>query len=453
VRSMNHKKNRDNERRLIFCSYCGCRQRPERKTCLQCEKPLQKRGGWYTIDILRTSSLIAIFISIIALIANFPNYDFVLSLGHPENSSSPGDVIQNTIDIANNKPITWWTHGLVNRYPFQVKLNVKQQPADVLIAFVPYKAQSPPYHSDVHIGIKPNSTIKKYELEIEGVGGDGIKRSCTYYLTPQQVEGNLDNKSKANKWAEVGKILINDGYRCFDALPWFNESIELDNESASYWEGQADCLAGLGRYPDALISANEALSKNRENGTWIDDETARLAFDVKGAALSNIGDFYKKKGYYNNALTNYTESINCLDNATSLRPDYYWQAFYWKGRTYNGIGQVYSEKGDYVKALKNFNNAINLSPNDSEIIAIAWHNKGMAFEGLGRTPEAQVAFGNANALWGHYNKALMNFTNAIEINLQYADAWYNKGLALKSLGRTTEADDAFAKAKELGYTG
>ena len=34
-----------------------------------------------------------------------------------------------------------------------------------------------------------------------------------------------------------------------------------------------------------------------------------------------------------------------------------------------------------------------------------------------------------------------------------AVAWYNKGTALKALGRTIEADAAFTKAKELGYTG
>jgi len=31
--------------------------------------------------------------------------------------------------------------------------------------------------------------------------------------------------------------------------------------------------------------------------------------------------------------------------------------------------------------------------------------------------------------------------------------WYYKGLALEDLRRITEAEAAFAKAKELGYTG
>ena len=38
---------------------------------------------------------------------------------------------------------------------------------------------------------------------------------------------------------------------------------------------------------------------------------------------------------------------------------------------------------------------------------------------------------------------------AISINPQFAEAWYNKGVALKALGRTSESDAAFAKTKEL----
>ncbi len=35
----------------------------------------------------------------------------------------------------------------------------------------------------------------------------------------------------------------------------------------------------------------------------------------------------------------------------------------------------------------------------------------------------------------------------------FTDAWYNKGIAFKPLGHTTEANAAFAKAKELGFIG
>ncbi len=35
----------------------------------------------------------------------------------------------------------------------------------------------------------------------------------------------------------------------------------------------------------------------------------------------------------------------------------------------------------------------------------------------------------------------------------FAEAFYNKGLALNPLGREKEAEVAFAKARALGYTG
>jgi Flp pilus assembly protein TadD len=54
---------------------------------------------------------------------------------------------------------------------------------------------------------------------------------------------------------------------------------------------------------------------------------------------------------------------------------------------------------------------------------------------------------------GKHNEAIQALDKAIEIDPQYAKAWNKKGDALKSLGRITEADAAFAKAKELGYSG
>jgi tetratricopeptide (TPR) repeat protein len=52
---------------------------------------------------------------------------------------------------------------------------------------------------------------------------------------------------------------------------------------------------------------------------------------------------------------------------------------------------------------------------------------------------------------GKLDEALQAFEKAIELNPKLAMAWYNKGNTLKLLGRITEADADFAKAKELWY--
>jgi len=46
----------------------------------------------------------------------------------------------------------------------------------------------------------------------------------------------------------------------------------------------------------------------------------------------------------------------------------------------------------------------------------------------------------------------MAFDKAIRLDPNYDAAWNNKGIALKLLGRTTEANAAFAKARGQGYS-
>jgi len=52
-----------------------------------------------------------------------------------------------------------------------------------------------------------------------------------------------------------------------------------------------------------------------------------------------------------------------------------------------------------------------------------------------------------------YEEAIQAYDKAIELDPKLADAWMNKSEVFKSLGKNTEADTAFAKAKELGYKG
>jgi len=50
---------------------------------------------------------------------------------------------------------------------------------------------------------------------------------------------------------------------------------------------------------------------------------------------------------------------------------------------------------------------------------------------------------------GKYDEAIKAYDNAIELDPQNADIWNNKGAALLFLGRRSEGDVAFAKAKKL----
>ena len=50
---------------------------------------------------------------------------------------------------------------------------------------------------------------------------------------------------------------------------------------------------------------------------------------------------------------------------------------------------------------------------------------------------------------GKYIEAIQAYDQAIQLKPNYDTAWYNKGVALKALGRTNESEAAFAKAKEM----
>jgi len=52
---------------------------------------------------------------------------------------------------------------------------------------------------------------------------------------------------------------------------------------------------------------------------------------------------------------------------------------------------------------------------------------------------------------GRNQKALALYEKATEIKPDWAVPWYNKGMALQRLGRDNVAQEALARARELGY--
>ncbi len=99
-------------------------------------------------------------------------------------------------------------------------------------------------------------------------------------------------------------------------------------------------------------------------------------------------------------------------------------------------------KGDYLcsqakydEAIKAYDEAIWIDPYNVD----AWNGKGNALYQQGKYKASIKAYD-------------MVIKHTIKSDPKLALAWYNKGIALKALGLTGEADAAFAKAKELGYT-
>jgi tetratricopeptide (TPR) repeat protein len=102
-----------------------------------------------------------------------------------------------------------------------------------------------------------------------------------------------------------------------------------------------------------------------------------------------------------------------------------------KPEDYLSRGDDFYQSSEYELALKAYDKAIELKDD----YAVAWNNRGVALDELGR-----------------YDEALKAFDKAIELQSDYANAWNNRGVVLGSkskLRRYDEALEAYKKASQL----
>jgi len=71
---------------------------------------------------------------------------------------------------------------------------------------------------------------------------------------------------------------------------------------------------------------------------------------------------------------------------------------------------------------------------EAQAEAIAYINRGIAHRGLGQ-----------------YELAIQSYDEAIRLDPQFSYAYNSRGIAYEALGNSIQAEQDFAKAKELGY--
>jgi len=93
---------------------------------------------------------------------------------------------------------------------------------------------------------------------------------------------------------------------------------------------------------------------------------------------------------------------------------------------WNSMGESYYNNGNYDDAIAAYSNAVDINPNFAE----AWNNLGLAYEMVGR-----------------YNDAVSAFRHAVAVNPRYVEAWNNLGDVYEKLGRSDDARDAYQRAR------
>lgn len=181
--------------------------------------------------------------------------------------------------------------------------------------------------------------------------------------------------------------------------------------TANYWYKIGINLTGNRSYEKAVEAYENAIKLSPENATL---------WDAKASSQSMAAVFSKNRSEYN-------ESLKAEDKAVELSPQNAGSIWYTKAESLN-------KSGRYDDALKAYDRSIDLKgPMD-----LAYEGKGEALFKLGKYDDAVKA----------YDEAMEQFP--LEAS---GPAWYKKGIALKALGKNSEADAAFSKAKDLGYQG
>jgi len=251
---------------------------------------------------------------------------------------------------------------------------------------------------------------------------------------PQTGAGSISGPSTATDLINKGYALDSQG-KYDEAIQAYDEAIEIDPQYVGAWINKGSALYSQGKYDEAVQAFDEAIEINPQFAeVWYNKgsalhaqgkyDDAIKAFDETIRLNPDYAEAWYRKGTVLHLQEKYDEAIQANDEAIRLNPDY--------AEAWNNKGDALIVQSKYDEAIKAYDEAIRLNHDYAE----AWNSKGTILY-----------------LQDKYDEAIKAYDEAIRLDPNHAFAWNYKGNALKALGRDTEANAAFAKAKELGYKG
>ena len=173
---------------------------------------------------------------------------------------------------------------------------------------------------------------------------------------------------------------------------------------------------------------------------------------------------YLHRGLTNYRLGRYPQALIDYDQLISLNSQDF-RAYYNRG-----LAKVGME--DYLGAIEDYNQALNnIPPEDATKIAMVYNDRGLAYFHQANIDQAQADFNHAIALdrrdartyynlacichhQGDWQKAIHNFTLALEVQPEQPDAYLSRAMIYQQLGDSTLAiADLYAAAKHFRSQG
>jgi tetratricopeptide (TPR) repeat protein len=213
-----------------------------------------------------------------------------------------------------------------------------------------------------------------------------------------------DDPQSALGWYKKGEVLI--ALTCFEeALPCINKSLEINPLNADAWYQKGIILTIMGRYEEAIHAYNESVVIN---SSMVD------SWYMMGGTFAELGRFQ--------------EAVKSYDRAIEIKPQLS-KAWLEMSAALKELGRIDESNETLAKAIMMYDEELKLNLNDTS----ALFGKGAALYNLGK-----------------YEASIQYFDMASNVSPRNYRPWYYKGLSLKALDRESEAEVAFAKARELG---
>jgi superkiller protein 3 len=227
-----------------------------------------------------------------------------------------------------------------------------------------------------------------------------------------------------------------------------------------------------GKYDEAIYAFDNAvrisdeiikMSYNIETPTI---EERRDIVGVKGTALAckayvlvYKGDIFASQRKYDEAIHAFDEAIKVSDEALKLdlplnvdgnaRKNVKGLALAKKGRVLALKGFDLTNQNKYDEAIMVLDDAVNASDESLKVgLTLDVHTDVKNSRGFILAVKGVALFSQ-----GKHDESINAFDEAIQLDPTNGGYWNSKGKFLEVLGKSTEADAAFAKAKELGFTG
>ncbi|MCA2639819.1 tetratricopeptide repeat-containing serine protease family protein, partial [Microcystis sp. M18BS1] len=206
-----------------------------------------------------------------------------------------------------------------------------------------------------------------------------------------------NTNAKADIWIERGGQLWR-LERYEEAIKAFDEAIKQNDPDNVYlaWYGKGLALGELGKYQPAIEALQQAINTLPKGEDLKNFHSSIL--QRQSGVYRSLGDFSTSAGREREARENYEQALTVINQAISLVPN--------NPNHYNEKSAVLSRLKRYDEGLAAITKAINLAPR------AAWYGNR----------------GNLYRRQQKYELALDEYNQAIEINPNYAMAYYNRGV-------------------------